>query len=118
MAIADPDNVAIGSIGKGIGVNTWVVDVVSGRSLVPVGGVGELLLEGPSVGPGYLGDPEKTSEVFIEDPAWLARGDADRAGRSGRLYKTGDLVRYNQDGSLTFIGRKDAQVKIHGQRRN
>ena len=65
---------------------------------------------------GYLNDPEKTAAAFIEDPAWLLQGAPGRPGRHGRLYKTGDLVRYNEDGSLTFIGRKDAQVKIRGQR--
>jgi aryl carrier-like protein len=76
----------------------------------------QLLLEGPLVGRGYLNDEEKTAKAFINDPIWLFQGASGYPGRRGRLYKTGDLVRYNPDGTLYFIGRKDAQVKIHGQR--
>lgn len=103
-------------IGTGAGQVTWVVDPEDCHSLVPLGCIGELLLEGPLVGLGYLEDPEKTVTAFINDPAWLVRGAPGQPGRHGRLYKTGDLVRYNEDGSLTFIGRKDTQVKIRGQR--
>ena len=103
-------------IGKGAGLVTWVVDPENHDDLLPLGCIGELLLEGPLVGRGYLNDPEKTAAAFIEDPAWLLQGAPGQPGRHGRLYKTGDLVRYNEDGSLTFIGRKDAQVKIRGQR--
>ncbi|KAJ6784263.1 hypothetical protein PWT90_03904 [Aphanocladium album] len=106
------------NIGRGVGLNTWVTEVGDHNILTPVGGVGELLLEGPLVSLGYLNEPEKTAQVFIEDPTWLLRGvpGSNHAGRRGRLYKTGDLVRYNQDGTLTFIGRKDNQVKVNGQR--
>lgn len=105
------------SIGKGIGLNTWVVDTVTGVSLVPIGTAGELLLEGPLVGAGYLNDPIKTAAAFVEDPPFLLRGGGSKfPGRRGRLYKTGDLVKYNMDGTLAFVGRKDAQVKINGQR--
>ena len=103
-------------IGKGAGQVTWVVDPENHDHLLPLGCIGELLLEGPLVGRGYLNDPEKTAAAFIQDPAWLLQGAPGRPGRHGRLYKTGDLVRYNEDGSLTFMGRKDAQVKIRGQR--
>lgn len=44
------------------------------------------------------------------------KGGGGRDGRRGRLYKTGDLVRYDEDGTLLFIGRKDNQIKIRGQR--
>ncbi|KAF4509152.1 hypothetical protein G6O67_005445 [Ophiocordyceps sinensis] len=106
------------SIGKGAGLVTWVVDPGNHNSLLPPGDVGELVLEGPLVGRGYLDDPEKTARSFIEDPAWLLQGPPSpgQTGRHGRLYKTGDLVRYHEDGSLGFVGRKDAQVKIRGQR--
>lgn len=104
------------NMGRGVGLVTWVVDADNDDSLCPLGCVGELLLEGPLVGQGYLDDPEKTAAAFIEDPLWLLQGAPGRPGRHGRLYKTGDLVRYNEDGSLTFSGRKDAQVKIRGQR--
>ncbi|KFZ16630.1 hypothetical protein V501_02126 [Pseudogymnoascus sp. VKM F-4519 (FW-2642)] len=104
------------SIGKGNGCNTWVVDSRGHGRLVPVGSVGELVLEGPLVGAGYLSDPEKTAASFVQDPPWLLQGHQGVAGRRGRLYRTGDLVRYNADGALVFIGRKDAQVKIRGQR--
>jgi acyl-CoA synthetase (AMP-forming)/AMP-acid ligase II/aryl carrier-like protein len=93
-----------------------VVDAADGRKLAPVGCIGELWIEGPLVGQGYIGDPDKTAAAFVEDPEWLLRGGPGYVGRSGRLYRTGDLVRYRSDGSLEFIGRKDSQVKIRGQR--
>ncbi|KAA8646754.1 Nonribosomal peptide synthetases (NRPS) [Aspergillus tanneri] len=87
----------IGNIGRGIGLTTWVLGLSNGGRIAPVGAVGELWLEGPLVGQGYLGDLEKTATSFVEDPR-------------------GDLVRYDPDGTLVFVGRKDAQVKIRGQR--
>ncbi|KAI0149570.1 acetyl-CoA synthetase-like protein [Xylariaceae sp. FL1272] len=112
---ASPDEAV--SMGKGIGLNTWIVDPENHDSLLPsIGAVGELLLEGPLVGSGYLNEPEKTAAALI-DPVWLAQGySSEYPGRRGRLYKTGDLVRYNQDGSLVFVGRRDNQVKVRGQR--
>ncbi|RDA95811.1 hypothetical protein CP533_5216 [Ophiocordyceps camponoti-saundersi (nom. inval.)] len=98
------------SIGRGLGVCTWIVD--EAESLTPVGDVGELWIEGPLVGQGYLNDPERTAAAFVRDPSWLQRA----IGRSGLVYRTGDLVRYREDGALVFIGRKDTQVKIRGQR--
>lgn len=104
------------NMGKGIGLVTWIVEPDNHDSLSQLGCVGELLLKGSLVGRGYLGDPAKTKAAFIEDPVWLLRGTPGQPGRRGRLYKTCDLVHYNDDGSLTFCGRKDAQVKIQGQR--
>lgn len=106
------------SIGTGKGALPWITDPNDHHRLVPLGGVGELLVEGPVVGIGYLDEPEKTAEVFIEDPDWLVAGHGKIPGRKGRLYKTGDLVRYDTDGSgaIIFVGRKDQQVKIRGQR--
>ncbi|KAF4471665.1 non-ribosomal peptide synthetase [Fusarium albosuccineum] len=103
-------------IGKGTGLITWVVNPHDHNILLPAGSTGELLLEGPLVGLGYLNDPAKTAASFIENPVWLSQGCAGFPGRQGRLYKTGDLVRHNKDGTLVFMGRKDAQVKIRGQR--
>lgn len=105
------------TIGFGVETNLWVVDATDvGGRLASIGEEGELYLEGPLVGLGYLSDPERTAAAFIEDPSWLLRGGGSQPGRHGRLYKTGDLVRYNTDGSLAFLGRKDTQVKIRGQR--
>ncbi|KAL7932976.1 hypothetical protein V8C35DRAFT_328181 [Trichoderma chlorosporum] len=105
------------SIGRGTGAVTWVVDPDNHDRLMPIGEVGEVILEGPIVGVGYLKNPELTAAKFVHDPAWLIQGvPGISQGRRGRLYKTGDLVRYNEDGSLTFIGRKDTQVKIRGNR--
>ncbi|GAB7354911.1 hypothetical protein MBLNU459_g5541t2 [Dothideomycetes sp. NU459] len=115
LVTLDPEATSAGNIGRGFGLNTWVADSSNIEMLAPVGAVGELLLEGPLVGPGYLAD-DKTAAAFIINPSWLLSGAPGHPGRSGRLYKTGDLVRYNPDGSLTYVGRKDAQVKIRGQR--
>ncbi|KAL5045768.1 hypothetical protein BDW71DRAFT_208032 [Aspergillus fruticulosus] len=101
-------------IGLPMGTHFWVVNPNDHNQLVPVGCPGELLLEGPTLARCYINNPEKTDEAFIYNPTW-ARHDPKRGDR--RFYKTGDLVRYNSDsGSLTFLGRKDSQIKLHGQR--
>lgn len=107
-----------GSIGSGSASTCWVVNRDETDRLMPVGAVGELAVEGSGMMSGYMNDPERTAVVIIENPSWLVRGHPDQPqpGRQGRLYRTGDLVRYNANGSLTYIGRKDAQVKIRGQR--
>jgi amino acid adenylation domain-containing protein len=106
------------SIGTGNGACMWIVNPDNHEQLMPAGAVGELLVEGPIVGQGYLNDPEKTATVFINDPAWLLKGHEKYVGRRGRLYKTGDLGKYDPDGSggIIFAGRKDTQVKLRGQR--
>ncbi|KAJ4295559.1 Non-ribosomal peptide synthetase [Kalmusia sp. IMI 367209] len=106
------------SMGKGTGCAVWVVDPADHNKLVPPGVVGELLIEGPIVGYGYLNNPEKTKEVFIENPSFLLAGSRNTPGRRGRMYKTGDLVRYDPDGNgeVIFVGRQDQQVKLRGQR--
>lgn len=108
------------SIGKGRGACTWVVDMTDSTKLAPIGVVGELWLEGPLVGEGYLNDAERTATSFIQDPPWLINGAVGGSnphhGRSGRLYRTGDLVSYDDEGNLMYVRRKDTQVKIRGQR--
>ncbi len=106
------------SIGQGNGAAIWIADANDHQSLMPVGAVGELLVEGPIVGQGYLNDPDKTAAAFVEDLPWLIAGHKGYAGRRGRLYKTGDLGEYDPDGSggIVFVGRKDTQVKMRGQR--
>ncbi|KAK2831892.1 NRPS, partial [Arthroderma sp. PD_2] len=109
----DSQSHRIGNLGAGIGLTTWVVAPTEDMALTPIGGVGELVLEGPLVGQGYLFDPIKTAASFIDNPDWLVHG---HAGRRGRVYRTGDMVKYNLDGTLSFVRRKDSQVKIRGQR--
>ncbi|KAF4958673.1 hypothetical protein FGADI_2223 [Fusarium gaditjirri] len=103
------------TIGNAVGSRCWVVDARNHNRLMPIGSIGELLVEGPIVARGYLGNEAKTKESFIEPPTWRAsmslEGDI-----IGRLYKTGDLVMYNSDGSLKYVSRKDTQIKLNGQR--
>lgn len=100
------------NIGPVITGSSWIADPSDHDRLVPIGAVGELLIEGPLLGRGYLNDPEKTASAFIESPRWAINPN----GKPRRFYKTGDLVRYDNDGSLLFEGRKDTQIKIRGQR--
>ena len=98
------------NIGKGIAARLWVVESSNHNLLTPIGCVGELVIEGPNVARGYINEPEKTKAAFIENPAWMTNS----ISSSHRMYKTGDLVRYEPDGSLTIVGRKDSQVKFNG----
>ncbi|EDN07575.1 hypothetical protein HCAG_04085 [Histoplasma mississippiense (nom. inval.)] len=101
------------NIGKSLASRLWVANPANHHNLVPIGCVGELLIEGPLLARGYLHDPELTSTKFIYDPSWVLQLGLEQPKR---LYKTGDLVRYLDDGSLIFVSRKDSQVKINGQR--
>jgi amino acid adenylation domain-containing protein len=104
------------TMGNGAGLVTWVVDPEDHNVLLPIGEPGELLLEGPLVGSGYLHNATQTAASFIESPSWLLQGTTAHPGRQSRLYKTGDIVRQQRDGNLTFVGRKDSQIKLRGQR--
>lgn len=106
----------VGSIGTSVGSVSWVVDPRDHNRLVPVGCVGELLIEGPILARGYLNKPVETAKAFIEMPKWAPEDPHHAEKGSRRMYKTGDLVRYDSDGSLIYLGRKDTQVKLHGQR--
>lgn len=79
-------------------------------SLTPLGGTGMLWIGGPAVTGGYLGDAPGSQGAFQPDP-WSAPDDV-----SARIYSTGDQARWRRDGQLEFLGRRDRQVKLRGQR--
>ena len=103
-------------VGHPFGARFWLIQPGRLDKLAAIGAIGELLIEGPCIARGYLGDPEKTTAAFIDAPIWLRRGAPGHQGRRSRLYKTGDLLRYNSDGTFTFVGRKDGMIKLRGQR--
>ncbi|WP_329580449.1 amino acid adenylation domain-containing protein [Kitasatospora sp. NBC_01250] len=92
-------------IGRPLAGNHVLVLDEDGR-LVPPGGIGELYVGGPGLAVDYFGDEEQTRRAF------LAAGPLD----SGRLYRTGDIVRWDGQGRLRFLGRRDHQVKVRGFR--
>ena len=82
---------------------------------VPAGEKGALFIGGPGLSRGYLHQPELTGASFIE---WTppAQSSLLEAPKSLRLYRAGDLVRWNETGELEFFGRIDSQVKLRGYR--
>ena len=98
------------TIGRPI-ANTEIYILDDNLQRVPVGTAGELHIGGAGVARGYLNRPELTSEKFIPNP--FCTGDTMRASR---LYKTGDLACYLENGEIVYLGRIDDQVKIFGHR--
>lgn len=98
---ADQDPVPIG---KPI-YNTQMYVVDEYMKPVPIGVIGELCICGINVGQGYLNNPQLTAEKFIDNPFG-----------EGKLYKTGDLAYWREDGNIGFVGRIDSQIKLNGQR--
>jgi natural product biosynthesis luciferase-like monooxygenase protein len=80
---------------------------------VPPGTAGELWIGGEGVTRGYWQRPDLTDERFRSDPFVLSNPEA---GQTGRIYRSGDLVRMRLDGRLDFLGRADFQVKLRGFR--
>ncbi|MEW9701478.1 amino acid adenylation domain-containing protein [Paenibacillus sp. SI8] len=91
-------------IGRPLKNNTaYILD--RNLQLVPIGVPGELYLGGDGLALGYLNRPELSEETFIDHPFG-----------PGKLYKTGDRVRFRSDGNIEFLGRIDRLVKIRGYR--
>ena len=95
------------TLGTPIG-NTQVFVLDRNLQPVPVGVNGELYMGGEGLARGYLGRADLTAEMFIPN-AFSAKPGA-------RLYRTGDMARYRQNGDIQFLGRSDNQVKIRGFR--
>jgi amino acid adenylation domain-containing protein/non-ribosomal peptide synthase protein (TIGR01720 family) len=94
-------------IGSAISNSTaYILDAQ--HQLVPVGVAGEICVGGDGLARGYLNNPGLTAEKFIT-------ADIPVVGET-RLYKSGDLGRWTEDGNIEFIGRRDGQVKIRGFR--
>lgn len=95
--------VAPTNIGVPRGCYPWIVDGDNPDILVPFGCLGELLIEGPLLGRGYLDRPDETAARFLIDLGWMKKTPlpGTRGGQSSRkvVYRTGDFVQYNMDGS-------------------
>ena len=95
------------SIGRPI-ANTAIYLLTPELHAVPPGEVGELCISGRCLAQGYLNQPARTTEKFLD---WTTP-----TGQAVRLYRSGDLARQLPDGNLEFLGRQDEQVKIRGHR--
>jgi amino acid adenylation domain-containing protein/non-ribosomal peptide synthase protein (TIGR01720 family) len=101
----DPgDSRSIVPIGKPV-ANNEIYILSPGLQLMPVRIPGEIYIAGSSVARGYINNVEKTNQTFIDNPF-----------KEGKLYKTGDIGRWLQDGTIEIMGRVDEQVKIRGYR--
>ena len=89
-------------------INTGVLVLNDKDELAGVEEIGELCIKGSGVALGYYNNPEKTAEVFVQNPV----------NRKYReiIYRTGDLVKWNRLGELEYVCRKDFQIKHQGYR--
>lgn len=97
-------------IGQGI-IGTFLV-LDDANRIALMGTVGELYIGGPNLARGYFNDHEKTAAAFLNGSSLVPQLNT----TCKRFYRTGDLVKYEFDGTLDYQGRKDTQIKIRGQR--
>lgn len=91
-------------IGKPI-ANAQIYIVDKYLKPTPIGVTGEICIAGDGVGSGYINNPELTAEKFVDNPFG-----------EGKLYKSGDLGYWRNDGNICYVGRNDFQVKVRGLR--
>lgn len=101
------------TIGKPVGGLCWIVDSEDHSRLAPVGTIGEIIIQGPTLLREYLADPDRTNASIVQSPGWAPLHDQTHWDK---CYKSGDLGYLNPDGTLEFSARKDTQIKIHGLR--
>lgn len=102
---ADDDVLPIGKPCKNSDV---IIINESGKVVTGIGEIGELCVRGTCLSSGYYGDAERTREVFVQNPL--------NKNYTEIIYKTGDLVYYNERKELIYVSRKDFQIKIRGYR--
>ena len=107
-------NAVVGRSGSGA---IWISSPASPEVPMPIGAVGEILIEGPHLARGYLDTICQKSDVgFLKTiPKWIADLHPSRADTS-RIYRSGDLGRYTHDGTVEHMGRKDTILKLDGNR--
>lgn len=106
---ADPNN-----IGHSVGAHSWIIDPSDPNRLVPIGAIGELVIESPGIARDYIiPPPTEKSPFFSTVPNWYPFKELPNGIK---FYRTGDLARYVSDGTVVCLGRMDSQVKIRGQR--
>ncbi|KAJ5757351.1 uncharacterized protein N7511_006045 [Penicillium nucicola] len=104
------------NIGRGIGnVACWITDPSNVHRLMPFGAEGELLIQSPFLTLGYLKDPDDQAKVLLE-PSSLEWAAFMPPIKGSRVYRTGDLVKYDENGDIIFLGRQTGYVKIRGLR--
>ena len=99
--ITSTDNINIG--GPIDNVQIYILN--QDMNLCPIGVDGEICVSGDGISKGYINNATATNKVFIKNPFG-----------EGLLYKTGDIGKYNSNGEIEYIGRKDFQVKLRGLR--
>ncbi|KAL2155656.1 hypothetical protein VTH82DRAFT_398 [Thermothelomyces myriococcoides] len=117
---------SLDNIGKPVGCAVWIVNPGNINDLAPFGGVGELVIEGPGVGraattstsPNTISGGTTTTATttaggFVPPPQW-ARDLLPKSRASGRFFRTGDLAKYESDGSIRLVGRVSNRVKVSG----
>ncbi|CVL10435.1 related to non-ribosomal peptide synthetase [Fusarium proliferatum] len=106
---ADPNN-----IGHSVGAHSWIIHPSDPNRLVPIGAIGELVIESPGIARDYIiPPPTEKSPFFSTVPPWYPFKELPNGIK---FYRTGDLARYASDGTVVCLGRMDSQVKIRGQR--
>lgn len=104
-SLDETDN-GIVSIGRPL-YNNQIFILSKNKTLQPIGVTGEIFVAGDGVGLGYINDKDKTNSNYV-----LNTFNAN----SSYMYKTGDLAKWNEDGTINFVGRNDSQIKISGHR--
>lgn len=114
-SVVNPSLSEFGRRTIGFPCGSWclIVDPGDHNRVLPIGCAGELLVAGPALAREILNDPGRTANIFVPCPSVLSNTKFNSAKR---FCKTGDIARFNSDGSVYLCGRKDMRVKLRGMR--